>query len=72
MKIACIETHATLCIYSGDEPQLTHLVRSLTKLEPTRVVENEKKAFAGFSIPKFGWFFSSESKGPGDASAPRM
>lgn len=62
MKIACIETHATLCIYSDNEPQLAQLVRSLTKLEPTRVVENERKAFAGFSIPKYGWFFSSKGK----------
>lgn len=62
MKVACIETHATLCIYSDDEPRLTELVRSLTKLEPTRTVENEQKAFAGFAIPKYGWFFASKGK----------
>ena len=62
MKVACIETHATLCIYSDVEPQLAQLVRSLTKLEATRVVENEQKAFAGFSVPKYGWFFGSKGK----------
>jgi len=62
MKTACIDTHATLCIYSNDEPQLSQLVLSLTKLEPSRTVENEQKAFAGFPIPKYGWFFSSKGK----------
>jgi hypothetical protein len=62
MKVACIETHATLCIYSDDEPQLERLVQSLTKLEATKVVENERKVVAGFQIPKYGWFFASKEQ----------
>jgi hypothetical protein len=60
MKVACIETYATLCIYSDDESDLSERVFAITRLKPSRVKENKQSTFAGFKIPRHAWFLTSQ------------
>jgi hypothetical protein len=68
MKPACLETYVTLCVYSNKHADLETRIFALTGLKASRTSKNSAglpswlKLPAGFTPPKYGWFFTSKNR----------